>query len=124
MGDVVGIYDKRDRDLFGWMVDLARLLGSEDDLVMVALMSGTPLPLESETEPRVWTPRSSFTRDCLAACVMGKADGRVGRPVPAHAGADYLRSYGEGMADRLATAGGRGTALAVLQAPSNPSGKV
>ncbi|NTF18148.1 hypothetical protein G6L37_06995 [Agrobacterium rubi] len=78
---------------------LASNQGSEDDLVMLNMMSGGKPMLTSTTEPRVYRARgeynseSAFATNSFAASMMGAWDAEVGRPAPEKASESYRRSY-------------------------------
>lgn len=73
--------------------------GSEDDLVMVNMMSGGKPILASTTEPREYRARgkynseSAFATNSIAASMMGAWDAEVGRPPPEKASESYRKSY-------------------------------
>lgn len=73
--------------------------GSEDDLLMLNMMTGGKPILSSTTEPREYRApgdyctESMFARDCLGAEMMGACDAEVGRPIPKMASTSYRRAY-------------------------------
>jgi hypothetical protein len=73
--------------------------GSEDDVVMLNMMTGGKPILHSTTEPRVYRAsseycsESAFATDSLAARMMGTWDAEVGRPIPEKASESYRQSY-------------------------------
>jgi hypothetical protein len=73
--------------------------GSEDDVVLLNMMSGGKPHLDSTTEPREYRApgeycsESAFATDSLAARMMGSWDAEVGRPIPEKASESYRQSY-------------------------------
>jgi hypothetical protein len=73
--------------------------GSEDDVVLLNMMSGGKPHLDSTTEPREYRApgeycsESAFATDSLAARMMGSWDAEVGRPIPEKASEPYRQSY-------------------------------
>lgn len=73
--------------------------GSEDDLVLVNMMSSGKPILASTTEPREYRARgkynseSAFATESRAASMMGAWDAGAGRPIPEKASESYRKSY-------------------------------
>lgn len=88
---------------------LANKRGSEDDVLMLNMMTGRKPILDSTKEPREYRAPSKyctesvFARDCLGAEMMGAWDAEVGRPIPEMASDAYRQSYAA-KRERLAAA--------------------